>query len=611
MAPRTDAVMLRRHNLQAMPQTAPLPIPRTRQAAHWTLRLLGAVQLTDAAGHAVRLPSRAAALLLARLAMAPGRQHAREELVELLWPGVAVDVGRNRLRQALSVLRSLLEPAGVAPGAVLQADRRALWLSPRAVDSDVVDFQFALRLGQGAQAAAAYGGELLPGYFEEWVQDERRVLAEAALKLVPSATVLALAPPSPGPVLPAAPHAAPQDVRLPQYLTRLVGFEADGAALAAAVPQRRLVVLRGPGGGGKTRLAVEVARALAQGSAWLPFATRTAGTMFDLVAFVPLAASSTAAQMHDAVMRVVQTHGDGAAADDAARDERALAGRRVLLVQDNFEQLVEAARADIARWLERLPQLHLLVTSRRALGLDGEVEHALAALPLPEVGASLQDHGFNPAVALFVDRARAARADFHLSERNHAAVADIVSALHGLPLAIELAAARVRSLGLSDLRGMLVGDGVAPRPPTPLALLARSGPRGADDERHASMLNVLAWSWQQLAAPEQELLALLSACDGGASLDLLCHLGGAGAANTALLVDQLVAASVAYRRESAAGASRYHAFEPMREYVFHEVGAAGLARLRARHAHAVALWAATPGTEPALAPRWPRWTPPT
>ena len=296
MAPRTDAVMLRRHNLQAMPQTAPLPIPRARQAAHWTLRLLGAVQLTDAAGHAARLPSRAAALLLARLAMAPGRQHAREELVELLWPGVAADVGRNRLRQALSVLRSLLEPAGVAPGAVLQADRRALWLSPRAVDSDVVDFQLALRLGQGAQAAAAYGGELLPGYFEEWVQDERRVLAEAALKLVPSATVLALAPPSPGPVLPAAPHAAPQDVRLPQYLTRLVGFEADGAALAAAVPQRRLVVLRGPGGGGKTRLAVEVARALAQGSAWLPFATRTAGTMFDLVAFVPLAASSTAAR---------------------------------------------------------------------------------------------------------------------------------------------------------------------------------------------------------------------------------------------------------------------------------------------------------------------------
>jgi len=601
-----------------MSQTAPvpmlMPVQHPRQAARWALRLLGAVQLThvaDPADPVVRLPSRAVALLLARLAMAPDRQHAREELVELLWPGVAADVGRNRLRQALSVLRSLLEPAGVASGAVLQADRRALWLSPAAVSCDVVDFQQALRAGHGVQAAAAYGGELLPGYFEEWVQDERRALAEAALRLATSvglpAAVPTQSPSAPSPVT----SAAPLDVRLPQYLTRLVGFAADGAALAAAVPQRRLVVLRGPGGGGKTRLAVEVARALAQGAAWLPVASGTASAAFDLVAFVPLAASSTAAQMHDAVMRAVQTHGDGAAANDAARVERALAGRRVLLVLDNFEQLVEAGRADIARWLARLPQLHLLVTSRRALGLDGEVEHALAALPLPEAGASLQDHAFNPAMTLFVDRARAARGDFHLSERNHAAVADIVSALHGLPLAIELAAARVRSLGLSDLRAMLVGDGLASSRPTTLALLARSGPRGGDDERHASMLKVLAWSWQQLATPEQELLALLSACDGGASLDLLCHLGGAGAASTALLVDELVAASVAYRRESAAGASRYHAFEPMREYVFHDTGAAGLARLRARHAQSVALWATALGTEPALdltSAEWPNLT---
>ncbi len=589
------------HNSRVMPTGAthsnPDPTTGAAGAPHWHLRLLGAVELTDGSAPPTRLPSRAVALLLARLALHPQRQHAREELADLLWPGADADVGRNRLRQALSVLRSLLEPAGQPAGTALQADRRAVWLSAGAVPCDAVAFLQATQAGDPALGRRLYQGDLLPGYFEDWVLDERRHLAERFATL----------PESHGRTLPAHPPIATSPTprtlapgaRLPLYLTRLVGFEADGAQLAAALREHRLVVLRGPGGAGKTRLAVEVARALAQGASWWPEAD-AALPGFDLVSFVPLASCTTRAQMLDALLLTLRHESDHPAADEADRVEQALAGRRVLLLLDNFEQLVEAGRGDVSRWLSRLPGLQLLVTSRRALGLDGEFEHALSALPLPESGAALARHALNPAVTLFVERARAVRADFHLTERNHAQVADVVTALHGLPLAIELAAARVRSLGLAELHTLLTqpGDGQHG-----LDLLARSGPRGADDARHASMLRVLQWSWQQLSAAEQDLLSALSACDGGASLvllSLLSGMAGPGLVDTAVTVDKLVAASVAYRREGPDGASRFHAFEPMREFVFHEAGAEGVMQLRVRHAAAMSAWAAALGREPAL-----------
>ncbi len=590
----------------------PQPFAHATRAARWHLRVLGAVELTDrsapGAAAPVHLPSRAVALLLARLALHPQRQHAREELVDLLWPGAAAEVGRNRLRQTLSVLRSLLEPAGQPAGTTVQADRRTVWLSTGAMPCDAVAFLQAAQAGETDLAHRLYLGDLLPGHFEEWVLDERRHLAERFAALPPPRVgadlPAAQTGPGPGPT-PATPRALAPDARLPLYLTRLVGFEADGAQLAAALQVHRLVVLRGPGGAGKTRLAVEVARALAQGASWWPEQTATALPRFDLVSFVPLASCNTRAQMLDALLLTLRHESDLPAADEAERVEQALAGRRVLLLLDNFEQLVELGRGDVARWLSRLPGLQVLVTSRRALGLDGEFEHPLGALALPDTGAALARHALNPAVTLFVERARAVRADFHLTERNHALVADVVKALHGLPLAIELAAARVRSLGLAELHAMLTQPGEGQRS---LDLLARSGPRGADDARHASMLRVLQWSWQQLPAAEQDVLSALSVCDGGASLLLLSRLAGQGLVDTARMADQLLAASVAYRREGPDGASRFHVFEPMREFVFHEAGPAGVAQLRARHAAAVAAWAAALGREPdlpAVRTEWP------
>ena len=620
-----------------MNDRAPVPAASLVDADRgWRLRLLGAVELLDPQARPVRLPTRAATLLLARLAMAPQRQHPREELVDLLWPGVDNETGRNRLRQALSVLRSLLETArraGVGAGVgdgdgdadpvaaaspLLHADRRAVWLAPGAVACDVVAFEQALSRGHVAGGLRLYQGDLLPGHFDEWVQEHRAHLASRADALAaqkPAASLLQVAT-----------EPAEQDVRLPRYLTRLIGFDAAGASLAAVLARHRLVVLRGPGGAGKTRLAVEVARALAQRASGRPGAAGPAGTAFDLVAFVPLASCTQRAQMLDTVLHALRQDGSASAAggasgaenaDAAQRVSRSLAGRRVLLVLDNFEQLVEAGRDDVARWLSDLPDLHVLVTSRRALGLDGEAEQVLAALPSPDPADSLEAHAVNPSLALFADRARAARADFQVTPHNHAMVADLVRALHGLPLAIELAAARLRSLGLREMHAMLAPAHAGRQPESQpdgqpggsaLALLVRSGPRAPDDARHASMLHVLQWSWQQLLPQEQLLLSALAACDGGASLALLQHLAGLSLPAAALLADSLVAASVAYARPDALGDTRYGVFEPMREFVFVQATPAGVALLRARHSQAVARWAASLGEKADLRSVRAEWT---
>ena len=193
------------------PSPVDVPAGHVRhESASWHLRLLGAVALLAPRARPVRLPTRAATLLLARLAMAPRRQHPREELLDLLWPGVDNETGRNRLRQALSVLRSLLEAANPAAAPLLHADRRAVWLAPGAVDCDVVAFEQALSLGHVAQGLRLYQGELLPGHFDEWVLEARGHLASRADALAARQPALS--------GLPAAADAAKSagpDVRLP------------------------------------------------------------------------------------------------------------------------------------------------------------------------------------------------------------------------------------------------------------------------------------------------------------------------------------------------------------------------------------------------------------
>ena len=555
--------------------------PSTR-SVRWQLRLLGAVEAFDGTQRIERFPSRAVAALLARLALAPERAHPREELVELLWPGVALDVGRNRLRQALSTLKSLLEPAGQPGGAVLQADRLAVRVVRGTLGCDAVDFERQLRAGCHADAQALWGGELMPGFYDEWIGDERQRLEALHDRI---------AVPAPGTAQATAREAvaiAPSPAPLPSYLTRLFGAEAAAARLRDEVQVQRLVTLLAPGGSGKTRLAVEVAQSLRESGA------------FARVVFVSLVACEDGAAVQEALARALQVNAGGSGVDGLVQ---ALAGQHALLVLDNFEQLVGRAEGLVAELLSRLPALHVLVTSRRALGLDGEQQLPAEPLALPDAQLSLGDAAANPAVGLFVDRARAARADFHLGERNHAAIVALVRALQGLPLAIELAASRVRSVPPAEMVALLqAGDGAQ------LALLARSGPRAGHDPRHASMAQVIAWSWRLLDAPAQRAMAALTLFPTDATSAALAAVLGDGAAQTAVRLDELVAHSLVRTGAAHDETPRFALQEPVREFVRGVVPADDLQALRAAQRRWLLGWAKAlqPATPPSsVAPELP------
>ncbi len=532
---------------------------RSRSAsspARWQVRLLGAVEVWDGEQRVDRFPSRAVAALLARLALAPDQLHAREELVELLWPGVDLPVGRNRLRQALSALKSLLEPAGSPGSTVLQADRVGVRVVAGGLACDVVRFEALARAGQRDAAAALYRGPFMPGFFDDWIHEERLRLsalhdrlAAPADGLMLDGQAMSIGAPNPAPT----PLSKTAVVALPNYLTRLFGADQVVARLRAQLRLQRLVTLKGPGGSGKTRLAVEVARALREGLVWA-----AEDAPFHRIAFVPLVSCEQASQVLSALMRALQLPPGGA--DDVARLVTALHDQRVLLVLDNCEQLVGQMEAVLVQLLGELPLLHLLCTSRRSLGLDGEVVVVAEPLGLPGPDVELAQVATNPAVALFVDRARAVRSDFHLSERNHRAVVSLVRLLQGMPLAIELAASRVRTFAPAQMLELLAG-GAAPH----LSLLARVGARAGHDPRHASMTQVIAWSWRLLEAPAQRLLGALSCFAADASVQALAGMLEEPLPAVAAQLDDLAGHSLLQVQGDEL--ARFGLVEPVREFV--------------------------------------------
>ena len=557
----------------------------------WQLRLLGDVLLTGPSGEPRHLPGRTAAALLAQLAMAPDRAHARETLIDQLWPEADLAVGRNRLRQLLSTLKTALRADPGQPD-LLMAEGQTLRLQAAALACDVVAFEAAVRSGRRTDALALYRGELMPGHADAWVHEERLRLAALADALDAQA---------PGPAAssttdpPAALPGALVARNLPAYLTRLHGADAQVAGLLLDVQAHRLVSVLGPGGHGKTRLAVEVAHALA--AAPLGASPGRQPRHFDLVAFVPLVACTGGPGATDAVLAalLLALHQDAKQALPVAQLQqlqRLLAGRRTLLVLDNAEQLVDEIGPLLADLLASCPGLHLLVTSRRALGLDGEQQRPLPPLPLPASGAARGPSSgaaaastlTNPAVALFIDRARAVRPDFEPDLAQADVVAALVQHLQGMPLAIELAASHVANLSPSALLGLLQGPaGSSPG----LRLLARSGPRAGGDPRHASMLGVVRWSWQLLSPAAQRLLPRLSVVAGSFSLDTAAALAQAAPLDAALALHELVAHSM-LRAEP--GRDRYAMFELIREFAASVLPPEDQAPLRQRHRQCLIGW---------------------
>jgi predicted ATPase/class 3 adenylate cyclase len=281
---------------------------------------------------------------------------------------------------------------------------------------------------------------------------------------------------------------------LPTALSSFVGRHAERADLATAVRESRLVTVLGPGGTGKTRLAIEVADGLLPEMAhgvW--FADLSPLT--DPALVLPTAAAALQVRV-DPARQVM----------DEIADQ--LADRVVLLVLDNFEQLMEAA-ATVAELLARLPLLRVLVTSREPMHVSGEREFHLRPMHVATEG-DIDRVARTDAVALFVERARAADGSFELTAENAITVAEIVRRLDGLPLAIELAAARVKILAPDELLARLEHGQAA------LATGLRDVP-----ERQRTVESTIAWSYRLLDPADAALFARLAVFAGGAAVDMI------------------------------------------------------------------------------------------
>ena len=339
---------------------------------------------------------------------------------------------------------------------------------------------------------------------------------------------------------------------------------------------QRLVTVHGPGGSGKTRLAVEVATALREGPRLALQQVATAAA-FDRLVFVPLVDCRDAVQTLDAIAAALRTEGAG---EPRIRVQAALTGSRALLVLDNLEQLLPEADLEIAALLSGLPGLHVLATSRRLLDLDGEHAFELDGLSLPAADAALADAAASPAVALFIDRARAARADFHLAADNLRAVVGLVRLLGGMPLAIELAASRVRALTPAELlRHLSQGAG------TPmLDLLSRSSQRTTAGSRHASMRHVVDWSWRQLSPAQAALLGAMSVFAAAAQLAAVAAVADLTQRRAQEMLDELCDACLVRTVPATPSGLRYALQQPVREFAAERFSAqaALLARQRLR-----------------------------
>jgi len=380
------------------------------------------------------------------------------------------------------------------------------------------------------------------------------------------------APATPTAVALARPTALPS-VELPIRLTRFFGREQEQRSVAALLQANRLTTLTGPGGNGKTRLVIETAASVA---------AQFAGG----VRFVYLGNLLDIGQLPDALRQALHLP---AQAGIAPLDQVIAALGAVpssLLILDNFEHLVDPGASLVQRLLEAVPTLTLAVTSRRTLGIAGEQEFPLASLPTPTEAMSPEALTTFASVRLFLDRVQSVRPDFQLTSRNAEAAASLCRYLEGIPLALELAAARIRTMTVAQMAA-----GLIPR----LELLVN--PRADKDARHRSLRTTVAWSVQMLSPEARRFFARLSVFQGGWDVEgatqVCLSVERAGDGESASpetsrwsafdLLERLLSESLLIAEERN-GVMRFRMLETLREFAWDQLPPAEQERMRCRHA---------------------------
>ncbi|WP_433562222.1 ATP-binding protein [Nocardia sp. CA-151230] len=578
--------------------------------------MLGPVRVHAEDGTPVEIPGVRVRMLLARLALESGRDVPATALIDGLWGEEPPAEAAGALQAAVSRLRKALRGVGTVefgtggyrlPGVAVDADRfedlvrqgrqelaagraeaatrrlgeaLALWRGPAL--GDVQDAPFAqaaatrlddlraaavedrfeaeLRLGRYADvltdleiaggdnplserlaalrmralAAAGRQSDALAVY------EEMRERLDEELGIDPGATLrdthLALLR---GELEIPAPRREPVTRALPVRLTGFIGREAELTELAGLLADSRLVTIVGPGGAGKTRLALEAMDRQATGA----------------VFFVPLAELGAPDQLADAVAGALDSD-SAERPDKTARLTELLDVGPAVLVLDNCEHVIAAAAALAEQLLDRLPQLRVLATSREPLAITGEALCHLGPLGVPVETADPVVAQSAPAVRLFADRAAAIRSGFILDDATVAPVVEICRQLDGLPLALELAAAKLRAMSVDQVARRL-GDRFR---------LLTSGSRTALP-RQRTLLALVEWSWDLLDEPEKILARRLSAFPGGTTaeaVEAICADGDLPIEDILYLLDALVEKSLV--TVTPDDPPRYRMLETIRAY---------------------------------------------